>query len=130
MALGSAITVVPGLRPTMICTVACGSLVQTLRIHTSCSQTLYVGQVFGALTITDLPDTVCATGSRMRREPAIAPATTTPSTSTVISMPSAGVVLVAAAVGVAFVVGVVVVRRRGSDRINANGNGNDEEEAI
>jgi len=37
-------------------------LVQVLRIHTSCSHPLYVGQDFGALTIEGFPGTPCAAG--------------------------------------------------------------------
>lgn len=57
VALGGTVTTFPQGNTEMECTVTCASTgaVQTVDIHTSCSQPLFAGQNFGALTVVSFP---------------------------------------------------------------------------
>eukprot|EP00038_Savillea_parva_P003790 m.130341 g.130341 ORF g.130341 m.130341 type:complete len:490 (-) comp11281_c0_seq2:303-1772(-) len=65
VAFGGEVTTQPNGNSEMECQVTCGTQVQTIDIHTSCSQTLFLGQNFGAMTISGFPQyaSVCAPSS-------------------------------------------------------------------
>lgn len=53
---GSSIRTQPAGNTEMRCVVNCGTQRQIIDVHTSCSQDLFLGQVFGALTISNFPE--------------------------------------------------------------------------
>ena len=63
----------------MECTVTCGSAVQTISMHTSCSKPLFAGQNFGALTIVGFPGQCGSSTPPPPPPPGTAPAPPPPS---------------------------------------------------